>query len=114
MKNSNMKCPSILVRIVVGMLLSGGCFQIVCLSREMATLRGGLSAAGVTQAKEEVLYVSVQGNDAWSGRLPEPNAAKTDGPFATLERARDAIRARPRTRRFAHRSASTCAAGFTP
>ncbi len=92
MKNSNTKRPSVLVQIAVGMLLSGGCFQIVCLSREMATLRGGLSAAGVTQAKEEVLYVSVQGNDAWSGRLPEPNAAKTDGPFATLERARDAIR----------------------
>jgi|GEM_PF-1575271 len=33
------------------------------------------------------------GNDAWSGTLPEPNAAGTDGPFATLRRARDAIRA---------------------
>jgi hypothetical protein len=39
-------------------------------------------------------YVSVSGNDAWSGRLAEPNAARTDGPFATLERARDAIRQR--------------------
>ncbi len=38
------------------------------------------------------LYVSIQGNDAWSGRLPEPNQAKTDGPFATLGRARDTIR----------------------
>ena len=92
MKNSNMKCPSILVRIAVGMLLSGACIQIVCVSRELATVRGDLSAAGVAQAEEVVLYVSVQGNDSWSGRLPEPNAAKTDGPFATLERARDAIR----------------------
>jgi hypothetical protein len=37
-------------------------------------------------------YVATDGNDAWSGRLAEPNAAKTDGPFATLQRARDAIR----------------------
>ncbi len=38
------------------------------------------------------LYVSPQGNDAWTGRLPEPNAEKTDGPFLTLVRARDAVR----------------------
>lgn len=38
-------------------------------------------------------YVSPQGNDTWSGTLAEPNATGTDGPFATLSRARDAIRA---------------------
>ena len=38
------------------------------------------------------LFVSTQGNDSWAGRLAEPNPAKTDGPFATLERARDEIR----------------------
>ena len=37
-------------------------------------------------------YVATDGNDSWSGRLDTPNAAKTDGPFATLERARDAVR----------------------
>jgi len=37
-------------------------------------------------------YVGPDGNDAWSGRLPEPNATKSDGPFATLERAREAVR----------------------
>ena len=37
-------------------------------------------------------YVSTEGCDEWSGRLPKPNRAKTDGPFATLERARDEIR----------------------
>jgi len=37
-------------------------------------------------------YVATSGNDAWSGALPAPNAAGTDGPFATLTRARDAIR----------------------
>jgi len=39
------------------------------------------------------LYVATGGNDAWSGKLAEPNVAKTDGPFASLQRARDAIRA---------------------
>ena len=38
------------------------------------------------------LCVSIAGNDTWSGRLPEPNAAGTDGPVATVERARDLIR----------------------
>jgi hypothetical protein len=38
------------------------------------------------------LYVSPKGRDTWSGTLPDPNRAKTDGPFATLERARDAVR----------------------
>jgi len=39
-----------------------------------------------------VFYVSTSGNDQWSGKLSKPNQAKSDGPFATLERARDAIR----------------------
>jgi hypothetical protein len=38
------------------------------------------------------LFVSPEGNDQWSGRLDRPNAAKTDGPLATIERARDEIR----------------------
>jgi Right handed beta helix region len=38
-------------------------------------------------------HVSLQGNDQWSGRLAFPNDRKTDGPFASFERARDALRA---------------------
>ena len=38
------------------------------------------------------VFVATNGNNTWSGKLPAPNAAKTDGPFASLERARDAIR----------------------
>ena len=37
-------------------------------------------------------FVATSGNDEWSGNLPEPNADSTDGPFATLARARDAVR----------------------
>ena len=38
------------------------------------------------------LYVSLTGKDVWSGRFAEANADRADGPFATLERARDEIR----------------------
>lgn len=59
-------------------------------------LVGWLSWAGaaggqpVDQAAE--FYLSPSGNDHWSGRVPKPDAAGTDGPFRTFERARDAIR----------------------
>lgn len=39
------------------------------------------------------LYVATNGRDAWSGRLPEPNAQGTDGPLATISRAQKAARA---------------------
>ncbi len=38
-------------------------------------------------------YVAVNGSDRWSGQLDQPNRTNTDGPFATLARARDAVRA---------------------
>jgi len=49
------------------------------------------SAAPDRQAPAD-FYVAPHGADAWSGTRPEPNADKTDGPFATLARARDAVR----------------------
>jgi len=42
------------------------------------------------------LFISTSGQDNWSGTLDRPNAAGTDGPFASLERARDEIRQRRR------------------
>ncbi|MBM3476042.1 MAG: hypothetical protein FJX75_22460 [Armatimonadetes bacterium] len=49
-------------------------------------------AATMVVAEPVTLHVSPKGNDAWSGRPAEPNAAKTDGPLASLIGARDAIR----------------------
>jgi parallel beta-helix repeat protein len=37
-------------------------------------------------------YVSPKGRDNWSGKLAEPNDSQSDGPFASIARARDAIR----------------------
>ena len=39
-----------------------------------------------------VFYVSAGGNNSWSGRIAAPNSKRTDGPFASLQRARDAAR----------------------
>jgi hypothetical protein len=38
------------------------------------------------------LYVASTGNDSWSGKISAPNATQSDGPLATLQRARDTIR----------------------
>jgi len=47
-----------------------------------------LSAAGqVAGVEENTFYVAVNGDDSWSGRLSQPNAERTDGPFATLRAA---------------------------
>ncbi len=49
-------------------------------------------AAGAPAGPGRELYVAVGGNDAWSGRSDSPNRDRTDGPFATLPRAREEIR----------------------
>jgi len=48
--------------------------------------------AGRAAAEPIGLHVSTQGNDSWSGKLDLPNENRTDGPFATLGAARQAIR----------------------
>lgn len=45
-------------------------------------------AAGATHH----FYLAPDGSDAWSCRSAEVTARQTDGPFATPQRARDAIR----------------------
>jgi hypothetical protein len=37
-------------------------------------------------------FISPSGDDTWSGRSPEPNAMRTDGPFATLAKAKNKVR----------------------
>jgi hypothetical protein len=54
-----------------------------------ATLATALCSAAEPTAD---FFVSPDGSDGWSGTFSEPTAQRTDGPFATLERARDAVR----------------------
>lgn len=56
------------------------CMLVMCSSQEWA-MKVGLK-----------LYVSPDGNDNWSGRLPEAVPDKTDGPLLTIGGARNAIR----------------------
>ena len=44
------------------------------------------------EGKKADFYVAPNGNDSWSGMLDAPNSQKTDGPFATIERAQQAVR----------------------
>lgn len=48
--------------------------------------------ASAPKGPQADFIVSPRGDDRWSGALAEPNPQRTDGPLATLERARDAVR----------------------
>lgn len=52
----------------------------------------GLLLVAVGCATAQSVYVAPSGNDQWSGRTARPNRAGTDGPVASLTRARDLAR----------------------
>ncbi|HSV99331.1 MAG TPA: right-handed parallel beta-helix repeat-containing protein [Sedimentisphaerales bacterium] len=59
-------------------------------SRSILTSLVLASALSVQAAT--TIHVSPNGNDSWSGQIDQPDALKTDGPVATLQRARDILR----------------------
>ncbi|MBL0373696.1 right-handed parallel beta-helix repeat-containing protein [Rhizobium sp. KVB221] len=73
--------------------------QATCVGGSGSTLSTELNAAilgGETTtepATRTVFHVSPDGDDKWNGLLPSPNLERMDGPFASIERARDAARA---------------------
>ncbi len=77
-----------LIDRIVRKALRGRCLKLVCVVTFLSTAL--CAAEGV--ANEVDFYVSPQGSDAWSGELSDPAGNGKDGPFATLERARDAVR----------------------
>jgi hypothetical protein len=58
-----------------------------------------LACPAIAATEELRLYVAPGGSDSWSGIRPAANASGTDGPFRTLERARDEIRSMRKARR---------------
>ena len=50
----------------------------------------GSTTRAADPAPRADFYVAPTGDDAWSGGLPQADAARSDGPFRTLARARDA------------------------
>ncbi len=70
----------------------GNTVGLVKIAVVVAVWYGLGSAVGYAADSEVLFYVAHGGNDSWSGKLPQPNDANTDGPFATIQHARDAIR----------------------
>ncbi len=66
---------------------------LLCLVGALAAARGAAATVAAAGRDGGGYYVSPAGNDAWSGTRAGPNWGRSDGPFATLERARDAVRA---------------------
>src|SRR4051812_14265868 len=67
--------------------------QLTFKSIYLAAIIGAAVGCANHAAADYEVFVSPQGNDAWSGGLAEPDSAKSDGPVATLQRARDLVRA---------------------
>ncbi|KAA3616339.1 MAG: DUF1349 domain-containing protein [Calditrichaeota bacterium] len=72
------------------------CLAVVSASGQSALaqgklLRGEKWAKFLPEGKNADFYVAVNGDDAWSGILSEPNATNSDGPFATIARAQQAV-----------------------
>jgi hypothetical protein len=78
------RCPL----IVIGRLTLRRVFVAVCLSSSLALLSGSAQPDTSSHAKSDTWFVATNGNNSWSGRIPRPNADRTDGPFATLHAAR--------------------------
>ena len=77
--------------ILKGMVATAGLPYLGLGKGEEAFKRSGLQAEKRITLSP-VYYVATHGNDQWSGKLAASNQAHSDGPFATLLRARDEAR----------------------
>src|SRR5262245_44797612 len=68
-------------------------FYLIGLIAVACTWSNLVCAESATSEQKLDFYISPHGDDNWSGRLPEPNSARTDGPLATLDQARLKVRA---------------------
>jgi hypothetical protein len=71
-------------------MVSGHFFTLVGVQASSEALVSGAAGESGERPGVVVLYVSQEGNDAWSGRAASP--LKNDGPFATIGRAQQAVR----------------------
>ena len=69
---------------------------LVAAACTLASLEG-VAATPLPNPGSADFFVSTRGNDEWSGKLPDPG--ENDGPFATVERARVAVRALLKTQK---------------
>ncbi len=90
----------LLLSLLAVVMMSAGS-RIAGALGEAQAVAGAGSSAAASAAAEKVFYVAPYGNDSWSGKLAGPNARRRDGPFRTLQRAQQAIRALKRRGAFA-------------
>lgn len=67
-------------------------FVSIAMNGQGKLLRGEKWQKFDVQTAKADFYVATDGNDAWSGTLETPNNNNTDGPFATIKRAQQAVR----------------------
>ena len=70
-----------------------GAAWLLCLGTVAGFLFSGFAGKSEEATPQLTIYVSADGNDAWSGRLPEPNPQRSDGPVATVQKALELGRA---------------------
>lgn len=67
--------------------------DVLCYHQRIGIWTSALILSGEMESEKMAdFFVSPQGRDEWTGKLPEADVSMTDGPFATLVRARDAVR----------------------
>ena len=67
--------------------------RVVRVLGALVTLFFGLRLPAQVDADTKAdFFVAVSGNDGGSGKIAESNATRTDGPFATIVRARNVVR----------------------
>lgn len=77
--------------------MSGGWWRLSATLAIMILIVGvgvgsGVSPVAAADGEQIVLYVAPSGDDRWSGRRPEAEAGRTDGPVASLQRALELVR----------------------
>jgi hypothetical protein len=80
------------VILVASLLAQGDTARAKESGEDIATDSSAQATAVCFQENSATFFVAVDGDNTWSGTLPTTNAGKTDGPFATIARARDAVR----------------------
>ena len=84
-----MNLKSMLAFFLIFILLGFSTTKIIADDGKL--LRGQKWQRFSLEGKKVDFYIATNGNDSWSGKLATPNTDKSDGPFATIERAQQAV-----------------------
>ena len=83
--------------VAIATLFAGGLSGMAALAADPSLSAVPSTLASPVRVESVTFYVAPNGNDAWSGKLPDPNGANTDGPFATFDHARAAVQSLNKT-----------------